>query len=351
MENTTVNQAPAADGKPSIEEIRKILAECDKLHSEGKLEESLQLASGAKAQSAPAELMPYVLEMQVRNMYDLMMYQSALKLLDQILKYMPVVKDFLFRKIQCEIALAKTDEARTGLEKMKKSIEEEHKEKTSKGEQISQQDLLWRDKVESLLARLSDRKNRDLNKIRVYFKEVTGEKLVLEEYLEKARNYYSFEESDNSAEVSIKSLVKAGTQATVDCKPKQLKVAFTNNKDSLFSMDVDLFEEVDPRSCNYEVSSTGQLTIHLHKLKPQKWGFLEEQLSVKQEGANKANLTHTQKSWAQICSHPSTDIQVQSSRKISRETNLETGILLCSSSSRSMPTVQMSRNKRWFVHT
>lgn len=301
MEDKTKVGAGPAEPKSSVEEVKRLLAECDQLHQQAKFEESLQLANSAKANNAPTDLLPYVLEMQIRNMYDLMMYQAALKLLDQILKYMPLVKDFQFRKIQCELALAKTDEAKAGLEKMKKSIADEFEERRQKGDPVSQQDQQWQQKVEGLLARLAVRKNRDLNKLRVYFKEATGNKLGVDAYLEKSRNYYAFEETPDSVTVQVKALVKQGATPTVDFKPQQLKVSFTNQKDNLFSMDVDLFAEVDPRLSNFEVSSEGQLTIHLHKKQARLWHFLEEQLSAKQEGANKANLTHTTKSWAQIC--------------------------------------------------
>jgi hypothetical protein len=63
----------------SADAVKEVLRRCDALYSEAKFEESLALASAPENQKGPTELLPYVLEMQIRNMMALLQFQSALK--------------------------------------------------------------------------------------------------------------------------------------------------------------------------------------------------------------------------------------------------------------------------------
>ena len=60
------------EDRSSVDEVKAILQKCTYLHASGDYEQSLELANSPKAQKAPVELLPYVLEMQVRNMMDLL---------------------------------------------------------------------------------------------------------------------------------------------------------------------------------------------------------------------------------------------------------------------------------------
>jgi suppressor of G2 allele of SKP1 len=287
------------DRKTPETEVKAILRNCDELFRQKKFEESLALASSPQAQNSVVELLPYVLEMQVRNQIALLQFSTALKLITETLKYLPNLRDFLFRKVECELALGKTDEARKGLADLQ-----------SKMEQDDEKDLVWRTKVQSLQDKLDLKCNRELNQVRVYFKEETGERVRLEEHLKKVRELYTFEQDDMHVTVRPKSkAVKSKEPASLSLFPSQFKLSFTTVEDKVFSLDLDLFAEIVPE-LSVQYLENDHVVLRLYKKEQGKiWDFLEEQLSVENQGANKAHLTHTQKRWNQICTDFEEDLE------------------------------------------
>jgi HSP20 family molecular chaperone IbpA len=272
------------------EEVKTILRECDHLHRIGKYEEALDKASQQRIQKCQVELLPYVLEMQVRNMISLLQYSTALKLIEETLRYLPSLRDFIYRKAECEIALGKVEEARKCLIELKGKI----KEDASEGGE-------WMDKVDRLLKRIEGRGKRDLTRVRVYFKEEGGDKVKKEEYLKKGRDFYTAELEGENVVVKLKSGKPVEDQVSVDIRPKQLKVRFPTQDGKSFYLDIDLFGQVIPENSSHRIVN-GVVEITLAKLnKELKWDYLEEQMVVENLGANKANLSHTQKRWDQIC--------------------------------------------------
>ena len=287
------------DPKTPETEVKSILRNCDELFRQKKYEDSLALASSPAAQNSVVELLPYVLEMQVRNQTALLQFNTALKLINETLKYLPNLRDFLFRKIECELALGKTDEAKKGLADL-----------MSKMEKDDEKDLAWKTKVQTLQEKLDLKTKRELNQLRVYFKEETGEKVRLEEHHKKVRELYSFEQDDETVVVRPKSkAVKSAESVNVSFFPAQFKLSFTTVEDKVFSLDLDLFAEIVPERSAHLLEND-QVVLRLHKKdQGRSWDFLEEQLSVENQGANKAHLTHTQKRWNQICTEFEEDLE------------------------------------------
>ena len=286
--------------KTSPEATKELLRKCDSFHREGKFREALELASSKEGQNAQTEMLPYVLEMQVRNMIELLMFTSALKLIDEVLKYIPNLRDFLYRKVECQLALGKTEEAIAGLESLLKKIEEDQK---SQGDQPKEDE--WADRVIGLLSFVRSRvgKQKDLIKTRIYFKEGDGEKVSLQEFLKKQKTAYAF--TQNDAKVIVIPTAKCtGTEDKVhfEVKPKQLKMNYPSENGALFSLDIDLFDFVEVKECNFQLMGDGGLLVTLVKTNKNKhWETLEELLAEKHKGANKAGLSHTEKNWQQIC--------------------------------------------------
>jgi tetratricopeptide (TPR) repeat protein len=109
----------------SQQETNKLLQTCQEFHEQGDFERALELVQSPKAKGAPVDLLPYVLEMEVRCLMDLLQFQTALRILEESLKYLPNLRDFIFRKIKCLLALGRKDEAKTDLESLRKKILED----------------------------------------------------------------------------------------------------------------------------------------------------------------------------------------------------------------------------------
>lgn len=280
-------------------EVKALLRTCDDLHRQKKFEESLALASSSAAQNSVVELLPYVLEMQVRNQLALLQFSTAHKLVCETLKYLPNLRDFLFRKVECELALGKTEEASKGLQELMSKIEKD-----------DEKDATWKARVLALQEKLELKGRRDLNQVRVYFKEETGERVRLDEHRRKVRELYTFEQDDATVLVRPKAKpLKSADSVSVSFYPAQFKLSFTTAEDKVFSLDLDLFAEIVPEQSMHELEN-GSVLLRLRKKEQGRvWDFLEEQLSVENQGANKAHLTHTQKRWNQICTEFEEDLE------------------------------------------
>jgi hypothetical protein len=155
--------------------------------------------------------------------------------------------------------------------------------------------------VDRLLQVLDKQKNRDLTLIRVFFKDESGKKMKLEDYLKKARDCYAFEQNDEEVVVRPKGEVGDPKTLTVNFKPKQLTVFFKTHSASTFDFDIDLFAEIDPRKSHYELQGQS-LVITLKKLASKNnWEFLEEAVKEEEKGSKKAHFTNSERNWSQIC--------------------------------------------------
>jgi tetratricopeptide (TPR) repeat protein len=271
----------------SADAVKEVLRRCDALYSEAKFEESLALASAPENQKGPTELLPYVLEMQIRNMMALLQFQTALKLLDEVLKYLPNLRDFLHRKVECEIALGKIDEAQKTISDMLKKMESE-----STGE-----DSTWKQRLEGLRKKLSDRKTRDLTKIRVRF----AEDVEMASEKTSKKQFYTFSQTSDSVDVIFFSKTKqSASEIRVDILPRQIKVGFQTVEDKTFQCDIDLYSEILPKKSTFDIKD-GEVSLQLAKKDAGKsWPELEL-VTIPQEGAAKAGLTHTKRPWHEIC--------------------------------------------------
>ena len=279
-------------------DVKGMLRLCDQLFHERKYEEALALASSPQAQKSEVNMLPYVLEMQVRNMFALMQFSSALKIVNETLKYIPNLRDFLYRKVECELALAKFDDAKKGIEDLEKKIAED-----------TEPDLQWKSKVEGLKKRIDSKKNRDLNQIRVYFKEEGGNKTKLDHYLKKLRDLYTYEQDESTVTVRPKSKQPCdGEDPLVEFLPSQLKLSFVTKEKTSFLLDLDLFAPINPTESTWKRDENGLAIILAKKEKGKTWDFLEEQLVEQNQGANKAHLSHTKKKWNQICNEFEEDL-------------------------------------------
>jgi tetratricopeptide (TPR) repeat protein len=271
----------------SPEAVKDVLRRCDALYAEGKYEESLNLISSPEYQKAPVDLLPYVLEMQIRNMMALLQFQSALKLLDEVLRYLPNLRDFLLRKIECEIALGKLEEALRSMADMSKKMAAEP----------TAEDQAWQGRVESLKAQVDGRKSRDLTKLRVRFAE---DAMALSKAAVNKR-CYTFAQSDSHVDVVFKAkTAQTAAQIIVDMLPRQVKVGFETLEAKTFTVELDLFAEILPKESTFDIKD-GEVSLQLAKKEKGKHWEELELLEMPKEGADKAGLTHTKKPWNEIC--------------------------------------------------
>lgn len=272
----------------NAEKVKEALKICDALFAEGKYEESLSISSAPENQKAPAEILPYVLEMQIRNMMALLQFDSALKLLEQILQYLPDLRDFLLRKAQCQIALARTDEAMRTLDDFSKKM----------ASKPTEDDQIWIDRVNMLKNRLQARKARDLTKIRVRFSEDVDKQAKVNI---KAKKLYEFEQDEKRVLVKMLARTKQSPgEIGIELLPRQVKLAYTTPDDKNFQVELDLFAEIKPTESVYDVKE-GEVTLELAK---RDLGITWPHLEVPEEeedGPAGAGLTNTKKPWHQIC--------------------------------------------------
>lgn len=271
----------------SPETVKDVLRRCDALYAEGKYEDSLNLISSPEYQKSPVDLLPYVLEMQVRNMLALLQFQSALKLLDEVLRYLPNLRDFLLRKIECEIALGKIEEAIRSITDMTKKIDAEP----------TGEDDAWKKRIDSLKNKLNSRKTRDLTKVRVRFTEDVHpeSKKVL------AKKCYSFQQTASHVEVVFKSKTKqSASEIQITILPRQVKIGFETADSKVFHLELDLYGEILPKKSTFDIKE-GEVSLQLAKKEKNKeWEELEL-IEQPKEGADKAGLTHSKKPWNEIC--------------------------------------------------
>lgn len=159
----------------------------------------------------------------------------------------------------------------------------------------------------------------------MFFKDESGKKMKLEDYLKKARDCYTFEQTDEEVVVRPRGEVADAKTLMVNFKPKQLTVFFKTQSSSTFDFDIDLFRallkeselgykdlfaEIDPRKSHYDLQ--GQtVVITLKKLVPKhNWEFLEEAVKEEEKGSKKAHFTNSEKNWSQICTTPYLKINI-----------------------------------------
>lgn len=274
----------------SPETVKDLLRRCDALYSEAKYEEALNLISAPEYQKSPVDLLPYVLEMQVRNMMALLQFQSALKLLDEVLRYLPNLRDFLLRKIECEIALGKIEEAIRSITDMTKKIDAEP----------TAEDDAWKKRIESLKNKLNSRKTRDLTKVRVRFTDDAHP----ESKKALAKKCYTFKQTASQIEVVFSSKTKqSASEIQITILPRQVKVGYETIESNFFHLELDLFGEILPKESTFDIKE-GEVTLQLvKKEKNKEWEELEL-IELPKEGADKAGLTHSKRPWTEICNGP-----------------------------------------------
>lgn len=270
------------------ESVKDVLRRCDALYAEAKYEESLGLASAPELQKGPVDMLPYVLEMQIRNLMALLQFQSALKLLDEVLRYLPNLRDFLLRKVECEIALAKFDEASRSLSDMSKKMETEP----------TAEDSVWKERVSALKEKVARRKTpRDINKIRVRYAD---EEMSLDAN-SKPKKTYSYDQT--ATHVTVTFLVKtrqSPAEIQINMLPRQVTVGYETVDGKTFHQELDLFADILPKESTFDVKA-GEVSLQLAKKEKNKEWDQVELINVPMEGPAKAGLTHTKRPWHEIC--------------------------------------------------
>ena len=272
----------------NTDKVKQALKKCDELFAAGKYQEALSIASAPENQKAPSETLPYVLEMQIRNLMALLQFDAALKLLEQVLQYLPELRDFLLRKAQCQIALARSDEAQRTLDDFSKKMEAKP----------TGEDQVWKDRIAVLRLRLHGRQARDLAKIRVRFTED-----AVKEARPKAAAKKIYEFSQNQKTVFVTVIAKTGQTASevgIEMLPKQVKLAFTTPEGKTFLAELDLCAEIRPKDSLYDVKD-GVVSLELAKRDPGAvWPGLEA-VEEAEDGPSDTGLTNTKKPWDQLC--------------------------------------------------
>lgn len=292
----------------SEEETRKILKDANELYSQKKYGTAINLLKGLTMEKIPTNLIPYVLELQIRNYMSLLQFKTALKILKESLKFMPNLRDFLLKKVECEFVLNDKDAIKQSIEKLRNNLKENSKglspdqalEHSKIGESLNQMERL-----------INEQKERDLTKIRVCFK---GSGFV-NKTVKLDNNLLSkgviFSQNDQSLEVVFsKHKIENLNDVKVNFHIKNVIISYPAKGESegVFFLDLDLYAEICPEKSKFELNQEGKLmAILVKKTEGEYWESLCS-FVAEVETQDDTGLTNTAKNWDKICKEESHSI-------------------------------------------
>lgn len=91
-------------------------------HEKRAFGKSLKILAGCDLAKTVPQLIPYILELQVRNYMAVMQYKKAEKILNDALKYLPNLRNFLLQRIECLLALNKINDAKKEIGSLREKV-------------------------------------------------------------------------------------------------------------------------------------------------------------------------------------------------------------------------------------
>lgn len=280
-----------------LAQANTLLQQANVHFAKSEFSKALESIKSMELGKVPADKQPYFLEMEIRNLMALLRFEAALEMVNSCLKYMPNLRLFHLKKLQCLVSLGRDQEATTVIKELRAKLGSIDQENASEMKEQKDMEAI----ISDFESKYEQDKTRDLMEVRVCFKGenfLAGSQKSKYELLQKG---IVFEQTDNELNVSILRKVKEGETPSVIFKPLNFEVAFEQRDGKPYFANIDLFAEILPEKSSFKVSEDGnslQITMGKKAVDGDEWPSLTSEVIEADIGGNSAGLTNTKKHWS-----------------------------------------------------
>lgn len=278
---------------------KQVLHTINTLLAGKKYKEALMMAKEQDLKTMPAEMQPYYIEVEIRILMILLQFENALLMINTALKFMPNLRIFHMKKIECLVNLGRQDEANSAMSVLKEKLQEIN-ESSTEGEIEEKKTLMHRMKF--LEDRYRSLKDRDITEIRVWVKKDTLSSDPKNPKYEMIKKGLIFTQDSEKVYVTIANIPKVPESISPIFAVLNFEIAFEDIRGEIFSCNLDLFAEIDPTKSTFSINEQKQVVLELAKFETGKeWPSLISSRVESQATGKQAGLTNTKKNWEQLC--------------------------------------------------